>query len=379
MNDFDKQIDRKNTDSLRWNYYEDNVIPLWVADMDFKSPSCVIEALKKRVEHGIFGYTNEPEELKEQIVDYLYQQYNWKINKDWIVFIPSVVSGIYSASTHFVTENDHILVPRPVYHHLRWAPKKAIRNFSEVNLICEKNRIFINKYSLEEQRKSNTKLFLFCNPHNPGGTVYEKKELESLAEYCIKNKIVICSDEIHAGMVLDDNKKHIPIASISKEISKQTITLMSLNKTFNFPGAGTAWAISENAELRKKIRNDVGTIIPETQIFGYISTMAAIQKGEAWRKKLVEYLKCNRDYVKKKITEIQGLHVYKIEASYLAWISCEKLLHDKPTELFRQHGVAIQSGEMFNQSNHIRLNFGTQRGILEEAFNRIEKAIDSLV
>ena len=374
MIEFDQPIDRQNTDSIRWDRYDKDVIPLWVADMDFRSPACVIEALKKRVEHGIFGYTHEPKELKEKIVDYVYLQFNWKISEDWIVFIPSVVSGLYSAASQYAKKDDHILVPRPVYHHLRWAPQKAERDFSEVELICENNRIYINESTLQDRKEKNTSLFMFCNPHNPGGTVYSKKELEAIANFCIKNNILICSDEIHAGMVLDD-KKHIPIASISSEISKKTITLMSLNKTFNFPGVGTAWAISENKELRDSIRQGVGTIIPETQIFGYTSTLAALDEGEAWRKNLLQYLKKNRKLVQEKMMTIKGLNLYTIEASYLAWISYEKSQYKDLSKLFVDHGVAVQPGSMFNEDKHFRLNFATQSNILEEALVRIQRAL----
>ena len=374
MIEFDQPIDRQNTDSIRWDRYDKDVIPLWVADMDFRSPACVIEALKKRVEHGIFGYTHEPKELKEKIVDYVYLQFNWKISEDWIVFIPSVVSGLYSAASQYAKKDDHILVPRPVYHHLRWAPQKAERDFSEVELICENNRIYINESTLQDRKEKNTRLFMFCNPHNPGGTVYSKKELEAIANFCIKNNILICSDEIHAGMVLDD-KKHIPIASISSEISKKTITLMSLNKTFNFPGVGTAWAISENKELRDSIRQGVGTIIPETQIFGYTSTLAALDEGEAWRKNLLQYLKKNRKLVQEKMTTIKGLNLYTIEASYLAWISYEKSQYKDLSKLFVDYGVAVQPGSMFNEDKHFRLNFATQSNILEEALVRIQRAL----
>ena len=374
MIEFDQPIDRQNTDSIRWDRYDKDVIPLWVADMDFRSPACVIEALRKRVEHGIFGYTHEPKELKEKIVDYVYLQFNWKISEDWIVFIPSVVSGLYSAASQYAKKYDHIIVPRPVYHHLRWAPQKAERDFSEVELICENNRIYINESTLQDRKEKNTRLFMFCNPHNPGGTVYSKKELEAIANFCIKNNILICSDEIHAGMVLDD-KKHIPIASISSEISKKTITLMSLNKTFNFPGVGTAWAISENKELRDSIRQGVGTIIPETQIFGYTSTLAALDEGEAWRKNLLQYLKKNRKLVQEKMTTIKGLNLYTIEASYLAWISYEKSQYKDLSKLFVDHGVAVQPGSMFNEDKHFRLNFATQSNILEEALVRIQRAL----
>ncbi|MBL6685606.1 MAG: putative C-S lyase [Methylophilaceae bacterium] len=374
MNNFDQPIDRRNTDSIRWNRYGKDIIPLWVADMDFRSPPCVVEALHKRVEHGVYGYTHEPNDLKEKLVDYIYQQFNWKINKDWIVFIPSVVSGLYSAASNFVKNDETILVPRPVYHHLRWAPQKALRDFFEIDLICENNRIYLNESSLLSYKKKNVKLLMFCNPHNPGGTVYSKKELEGIASFCVKNKILICSDEIHAGMVLGD-KKHIPIASISSEISKQTITLMSLNKTFNFPGLGTAWAISENKDLRESISKGIGTIIPDTQIFGYITTLAALDKGEPWRKDLLDYLDKNRKLVQEKIIPIKDLKLYTTEASYLAWISYEKLKNLDLCELFLQYGVAVQPGSMFNKEKHFRLNFATQSNILNEALNRMAKAI----
>ena len=321
---FDELFDRKNSDSIRWNKYDQSVIPLWVADMDFKSPPCVIDALKKRIDHGIFGYSKEPENFTSKISQYIKQQYDWDVDPSWIVIIPSVVSALYATANNCVNADEHILVPRPVYHHLRLAAEKSNRLFTEVGLEILHNRLTLTQNSLIHGLKNNSRVLFFCNPHNPGGTVYTRDELEKIVNIAYKNDLIICSDEIHAGMVFT-GKKHIPVASISNEAADRTITLMSLNKTFNFPGAGLAWMICKDNKLRHQVTKDIGTLIPETQIFGYISTLKAIEEGDEWRRALINYLESNKAFLQEELDRMDGLKLYDIEASYLGWINCESL------------------------------------------------------
>lgn len=238
--DFDIPSQRKNTDSLRWGRYPEDVIPLWVADMDFKSPPCVIEAMTQRVQHGVFGYSQAPSNLKEIIANHLLEKHQWQVDPAWIVILPSVVSGLYTAARQLSKPNEHILVPKPVYHHLQLAALNAPRDFSEIELSCKNNRLVFPIEKIDTCKRQNSRLLYLCNPQNPGGTVFTHQELLEIGNYCSQNNLLICSDEIHAGLVLDPNAKHIPIASINEEIADRTITLMSLNKTFNFPGEGLA-------------------------------------------------------------------------------------------------------------------------------------------
>ena len=214
-----------------------------------------------------------------------------------------------------------------------------------------------------------TKLALFCNPQNPGSTVFTRDELQEFGEFCLENNLWICSDEIHAGLVLDESKKHIPLASSSKEISEKTITLMSLNKTFNFPGIGLAWAVSENPLLRKAIQVGLHQTIAAPSLLAYTATMAAIKEGEPWRQELIQYLRGNRDLVHEKINAIEGLSIGRMEGSYLAWIDCTQIGNQNPYQALLDAGLATSPGSQFNRDQFVRLNFGTQR-------NRVNQALD---
>ena len=374
---FDKVINRFKTDSIRWDQYDPSVIPLWLADMDFESPPCVLNAMKNRVEHGIFGYTHAPNNFKENIADYVKKHYDWEVDPDWIVIIPSVVSALYSIGISCTKSTSHIITPQPIYHHLKLAAEESGRNFDEAQLETSMNRQILSQKSLDEVVNKNSELLYFCNPHNPGGTVYTKNELIQIVDFCNKNNLLICSDEIHAGMVLDGHK-HIPIASISETAANRTITLMSLNKTFNFPGAGLGWMICKNRSIREKASHRIGSLIPHPEIFGYVATDAAIKYGEEWRIALLHYLSENRKLLIEKINQIPGLRLYDIEASYLGWISCESLPIKDPHKLFLNHGVALQPGYMFNQPNHVRINIATTHSLLKNALERIEIAVKSI-
>jgi cystathionine beta-lyase len=374
---FDKVINRFKTDSIRWDQYDPSVIPLWVADMDFESPPCVLNAMKNRVEHGIFGYTHAPNNFKENIADYVKKHYDWEVDPDWIVIIPSVVSALYSIGISCTKSTSHIITPQPIYHHLKLAAEESGRNFDEAQLETSMNRQILSQKSLDEVVNKNSELLYFCNPHNPGGTVYKRDELIQVVNFCNKNNLVICSDEIHAGMVLDGHK-HIPIASISETAANRTITLMSLNKTFNFPGAGLGWMICKNRSIREKASHRIGSLIPHPEIFGYVATDAAIKYGEEWRIALLHYLSENRKLLIERINQIPGLRLYDIEASYLGWISCESLPIKDPHKLFLNHGVALQPGYMFNQPNHVRINIATTHSLLKNALDRIEIAVKSI-
>jgi len=374
---FDKVINRFKTDSIRWDQYDPSVIPLWVADMDFESAPCVLNAMKNRVEHGIFGYTHAPNNFKENIADYVKKHYDWEVDPDWIVIIPSVVSALYSIGISCTKSTSHIITPQPIYHHLKLAAEESGRNFDEAKLETSMNRQILSQKSLDEVVNKNSELLYFCNPHNPGGTVYKRDELIRIVNFCNKNNLVICSDEIHAGMVLDGHK-HIPIASISETAANRTITLMSLNKTFNFPGAGLGWVICKNRSIREKASYRIGSLIPHPEIFGYVATDAAIKYGEEWRIALLHYLSENRKLLIERINQIPGLRLYDIEASYLGWISCESLPIKDPHKLFLNHGVALQPGYMFNQPNHVRINIATTHSLLKNALDRIEIAVKSI-
>ena len=369
--DFDSPVDRTGTWSTRWERYAGrDVIPLWVADTDFRAPPAVLEALTKRIEHGVLGYTTEPAELRDAIVERMQRLYGWHIDADWIVFIPGVVPGLHHCARALTRGDDHILVPRPVYQHLKKAAEHAPRAHTDLSLILRDGRWVFDEDVVRRSIQKNTRLFFLCNPQNPGGTVFRRDELARLAE--ATRDALIVSDEIHCDLVLEQGRRHVPIASLAPEVSRRTVTLMSPNKSFNFPSAGCAWAIIEDGNLRKTFSADLSAhVLPSPTVFGYLAALAALRDGDPWLQAQIAYLRANRDLVEEKI----GLPMAHVEATYLAWIDCSPLGLDNAHELFLKNGVALSPGAQFGEPRFVRLNFGTQRNLLEKALERMSAAI----
>lgn len=365
--DFDAAPDRTGTWSTRWERYAGrDVIPLWVADSDFRAPPAVLEALSRRVAHGVLGYTTPPKALVEAIVARLERLYRWRVDPSWIVFLPGVVPGLHLAARRLVPADGHVLVPRPVYQHLKRAPEFAKRAFTEVPLVLERGRWV---FDLDALRKK-ADLFFFCSPQNPGGTVFRREELEEIA--AATGRAIIVSDEIHCDLVLEPGLRHVPIASLSTEISRRTVTLMSPNKAFNFPAAGCAWAIIEDAGMRRKFSEELHAhVLPSCSVFGYEASLAALRDGDEWLAAQIEYLRGNRDLVESSL----GLPMAHVEATYLAWIDCSGLAGADPHALFLERGVALSPGAQFGDARFVRLNFGTQRARLREALARMRAAV----
>ena len=364
-------MDRSGTWSTRWDRYAGrDVIPLWVADTDFRAPPCVLQALAERVEHGVLGYTVPPEALREAIVERMRSLYRWRIDPAWIVFLPGVVPGLHLAARTLVPAGAHALSPTPVYHHFDRALELAGRDYTRLQLILRNGRWVYDEGAFANAVKKNTAAFFLCNPHNPGGTVLTRAELERLAE--LTRGLTIVSDEIHCDLILDAGKPHIPIASLAPEVSRRTVTLMSPNKAFNFPGAGCAWAVVEDAALRRAFGADVeGHALPSPSTFGYAASLAAFRDGGAWLEAQIAYLRGNRDLVEAQI----GLPMAHVEATYLAWIDCSRLGLADPHARFLEKGVALSPGSQFGAPQFVRLNFGTQRARLKEALSRIRSAL----
>jgi putative C-S lyase len=373
--DFDAPIDRAGTWSTRWDRYAGrDVIPLWVADTDFRPPPAVLEALAARVAHGVLGYTAAPDELREAIVERLQRLYRWRIEPDWIVFLPGVVPGLHHAARSLTRPEEHIVVPTPVYQHLKRAAELAPRAHSTFPLVLEQGRWVFDWHCVKEAISEKTRLLFLCNPQNPGGTVFTREELTRIAE--LARGAVIVSDEIHCDLVLDAHRRHVPIASLAPEISRRTVTLMSPNKSFNFPAAGCAWAIIEDAALRRAYAADVHAhAIPSPSVFGYAAALAAYRDGDAWLAAQINYLRVNRDLVERAVASCPPLSTAHVEATYLAWIDCSRLGVKDPHGYFLQHGVGLSPGSQFGGDKFVRLNFGTQRSILEKALSRLAQAV----
>jgi cysteine-S-conjugate beta-lyase len=348
------------------------VIPLWVADTDFRSPEPVRRALAARVEHGVFGYSAPPEALRAAIVEHLQQRHAWRIDPSWILFLPGVVPGLHLSARRLLAPDEHALVPRPVYQHLKRAPEFAPRPYSEVPLVLQGGRWVFDLDALRAARTPKTRVFYLCNPQNPGGTVFTREELRRLAE--LTAPCVIVSDEIHCDLVLDESARHVPIAGLDPEISRRTVTLMSANKTFNFPAAGCGWAVIEDARLREAMAAELQAhVLPSPSVFGYTATLAALQKGGDWLAELIRYLRANRDLVESTLELPGALQVTHAQATFLAWIDARSVpdAHAR----FLRHGVALSPGEQFGAPGFVRLNFGTQRARLAEALRRMQRAL----
>jgi cystathionine beta-lyase len=369
---FDAPVDRTGTWSMRWERYAgQDVIPLWVADSDFRPPPEELQALQERVRHGILGYTLPPDELRDAIVEHLQRRYGWRIDPAWIVFLPGVVPGLHIAARRLAAPGERVLVPTPVYQHFKRAVELAPRPYTEVPLVLRGGRWVLD---LDSVRRTPARLAYLCNPQNPGGTVFTRDELAAFAE--ATGDAIIVSDEIHCDLVLEPGRRHVPIASLAPDVSRRTVTLMSANKTFNFPAAGCAWAVVEDDRLREEVAFDVRShVLPSPSVFGYAATLAALRHGAAWLDVQLEYLRGNRDLVERSL----ALPMAHVEATYLAWIDCSSLGVPDPWRHFLQHGVALSPGAQFGAPGFVRLNFATQLVRLEQALARMNHAIRSAV
>jgi cystathionine beta-lyase len=373
--DFDTPIERRNTWSTRWERYPGEVIPLWVADTDFRAPPVVLEAMRARIEHGVFGYSAQPVALREAIAERMQRLYGWRIEPGWIVFLPGVVPGLHLAARYLLRPEQHALLPVPLYHHFRQALEKAPRPFTEVPLQLVDGRWVFDEDRLAASVRRETRLLFLCNPQNPGGTIFTRAELERLAAFAAKHDLVICSDEIHCDLLLDRGKPHVPIASLAPGVSQRTVTLASPNKAFNFPGAGCAWAVIEDAELRRAFMTDDHATIHDPSVFGYVATLAAYRDGAGWLAAQLAYLAENRDLVERMVAATPGLAMAHVEATYLAWIDCSGIAAPDPHKLFLDAGVALSPGAQFGASRFVRLNFGTQRARLAQALKQMKNVV----
>ena len=376
-NQFDIIIDRRDTSSLKWDKYKGtDIIPMWVADMDFKSPEAVIDQLTARVEHAVFGYTKPPEELKQTVVKRLHDRFGWEVDTEWMIWLPGLVCALHLACRAAGEPGDEIITFTPVYPPFFTAPSPD-QKLIEIPLEIQDNRYTFDLEKLKQSITPRSKLLMLCNPHNPVGRAYSREELKAVTEICLENNIKICSDEIHCELILDD-KKHIPAASISEEVSDSSITLMSPSKTFNLAGLNCSFAIIPNPSLRQKFARQRYGIVPHVNALGYTAALAAYRDSDQWHKQLLEYLKTNRDIVEDFIAQTPVLSMTHVETTYLAWIDVSRLNLSNPVEFFENAGVGLSDGKKFGGETYLRLNFGCPKELLTEALKRIDQAIKSV-
>ncbi len=378
--DFDRAIDRRATGSEKWGPFEGrDVLPMPVADMDFPAPPEVTDALRRRVDHGIFGYAQPTADLVATVTGMCAERYGWKVEPKWIVWLPGLVSGINVTCRAVGMPGDAVMTAVPVYPPFLTAPRNMKRDLVTVPLRCEGGtRWTFDWTELERACTPKTRLFLLCQPHNPVGRVFDRGEIERLAAFCRERNIVLCSDEIHCDLVLDDIP-HVPTAALSPEIAANTITLMAPSKTFNLPGLGCAFAIIPDPKLRAAFNQAKAGIVPQVTVFGYAGCEAAYARGEPWRRALIRYLRANRDRVLSFVREeLPGVETTPIEATYLAWLDVRALGLEDPVSHFIDHGLALSDGRFFQGPGYVRLNFGCPRETLEEGLGRLKAGVDAL-
>ncbi|HLR67862.1 MalY/PatB family protein [Virgibacillus alimentarius] len=387
MGVFDTIQARKNTRSVKWDglksvFQTKDVLPMWVADMDFKSPQAVNEALMKRVEHGIYGYTMIDHDVKNSIVNWIKRRHHWQIQRDWLTFSPSVITSLHIAIQALTEPNDKVLIQTPVYTPFFNVLKQHNREMVKNPLVLQNNYYKIDFEDFEDKLKQGVKAFILCSPHNPVGRVWTRDELEEIARLCLKYDVIILTDEIHGDLVYP-NHHHIPFASLSNEIAEQTITFMSPSKTFNLAGLQASYMIVKNQTKHKKLTEHLKKQGLNTlNTMGNTALEAAYNHGESWLDELISVLHDHRNYVTEMLeSRTKELKVINSEGTYLIWINCSGLKMDSPSLrkfMIEKAKVGLNPGMNYGKegSQFMRMNIACPRAILEEGVNRIITAVN---
>jgi len=377
---FDEPIDRRNTDSFKWGVYarHGDVLPLWVADMDFRSAPAIAEALAGRAAQGVYGYAKDSEASVAALIDYHRAQYRFVIDPDWVVPVPGLVCGLNVLCRAVGAPGDAVATTVPVYPPFLEAPSLAGRALVTAPMTRDaQGRPTFDLVALEAALTPSTRLFVLCNPHNPLGRAWRTDELRALIDLCRHRGLVVCSDEVHGGLVLDPPYRYMPAQCAAPEATESLVTLLAPSKTYNLPGLSCAFAVIPNPELRRRFRAAMDGIVPHVNLFGWTAAEAAYRHAEPWRLALLDVLRANRDAVEA-AARAWGVALPHAEATYLAWLDFRPWLDRMgglpPAKFFLSHGVALSDGAPFGAPGFARLNFGTRRALLDEALARLARA-----
>ena len=387
MYDFDKIIERKGSGAVKFDalgkvFGKEDLMPLWVADMDFETPHFVTDALRERLEHSVFGYTVEPEDYWPTVRKWIADHHGWEVECEWMTYIPGIVKGIGMAINALLEKDEKVIIQPPVYHPFRLVPQKNRREVVFNPLREEKDGSYSMDFdNLEKVCDDKCRMLILSNPHNPAGITWPRETLIRLAEFCHSRGIIVISDEIHCDMALFGNR-HIPFASVSPEAAACSITFGSPSKTFNIAGIVSSYAIVPDKELRERFFSWLeASELNAAPLFSPIATIAAFRHGEQWRREMLEYVEGNivfvEEFCRKYIPQVRPL---RPQASFLVWLDCRglDLSHDELIDLFvNQAGLALNDGEMFNPGGKgfMRLNVATQRQTLENAMEKLKEAL----
>jgi len=368
--DFDERVERRGTASDKWDLYAGrDVIPMWVADMDFRAPPPVLAALHQRVDHGVFGYTNPPAELVEVTRALLADEYGWHVDPEWMVWLPGLVPGLHLAAAAVGDDGDAVITMTPVYPPFLHAPRRARRELVTVDLADREGRI--DFAALEAAITPRTRTLMLCNPQNPTGRVYGDDELERLAALCLHHDLVLVSDDIHCGLILEPDHHHRMVATLGDDIARRSITLLAPSKTYNIAGLACSLAIIPERDLRRRFAAVRAGFVPGVNTLGFTAALAAWRDSGEWHAGLIDYLRGNRDRVKTAVDDHPGLSMVAAPATYLAWIDCRQMGLEDPVAAFERAGVGLSDGRHFGAPGFARLNFGCPRATLDEGLRRL--------
>ena len=386
--DFDKIIDRHGTgalalDVLQERYGKADLMPLWVADMNFATPQFITDAMKRRLDHSLFGYTVVPKDFWPTVTRWIDTHHQWTVREEWMRFVPGIVKGIGFVVNVFVKPDEKVIIQPPVYHPFRLTPAGNGRKVVMNPLIRHDDGSYSMDFdNLAEVADDKCRLLILSNPHNPAGIVWDEETLRRLAHFCAERGIIVISDEIHCDMALFGNRHH-PFASVSEEAAQCSITFGAPSKTFNIAGIVSSYCIVPNEELRNRLFSWMAANeLDEPHIFAPIATMAAFNEGEEWRRQMLHYIEGNimfvEDYLKENLPQIKPL---RPQASFLVWLDCRglRLQHDALVHLFvDEAGLALNDGEMFGKGGEgfMRMNIASPRAVLREALGRLKDAVE---
>lgn len=377
---FDDPPPRQGTDSNKWRRYRGrDILPLWVADMDYPVAQPIVDAIRERAGHAVFGYTDCDEEIVGTVCGYFERVHGWRIHPDWIVFSPGLGVAIHAVCRLTEAAGDEIVTPSPIYHVFRVAPQLGGRVRTDLPMRLSGGGWSLDPGDISRLATKRSKVFQLCNPHNPNGKVFTRKELEGIAEECLRNDLVICADEVHADLILDRGLRHVPIASISPEIATRTITLTSPSKAYNVAGLNFAVVVIPDPELRARYRATArGLVVSHLNPFGIEAAKVAWSGAcDAWLEQVLDYLRGNRELLADAVRDTGRLSMPHLASTYLAWIDVSALGLEDPPAHFERHGLGMSAGETFGDRNHMRLNFACSRPTLEQAAGRLRSACEA--
>lgn len=378
--DFDRIIDRRRTSSAKWEKYAGrDILPFWVADMEFATPAFIREAVAERLAHEVIGYTRTPPDLVEAFLGWLLRHYGWAVPEEWLVWIPGVVPGVNLTARAVSAPGGAILIPTPVYYPFLSVPGNADQVGLTVPLVRQQQRWVMDFDALQDavdgHEGGRPQLLLLANPQNPTGRAYDRAELTTLADFCLKNDLFLCADEIHSAILIDPDVRHLPIASLYPEIAARTVTLFAATKTYNIPGLPCAVAVIPDRQLRRAFNRARAGLVPDIGPLGYAASRAAFADESSYLPDLLEYLRGNHA----RLAEVAGERMTPVQATYLGWIDVtDTRVAAHAGAHFEQFGLGLSDGAPFGGPGYVRFNFACPRSLLEQGLERLAAGLDAL-